>query len=207
MERTKGRIIKLGREHANEAVNVMAKAFASYLPMHFVLGDSAVGLEEGVAHIQRFYLDIFLEHDWPALGCVVDERVVGVALISPPERDEDETIMKPLIARLQSRIGEEALQRLAHYEGESESIEPLGRYHYLGILAVDPDAQRIGIGTMILRHLMTLVETDERSSGLCLSTEMPENVGYYLGHGFEVVATKEIADFTSWCMYRSKDIQ
>jgi ribosomal protein S18 acetylase RimI-like enzyme len=67
-----------------------------------------------------------------------------------------------------------------------ERVAPLPRW-YLGVLGVDPEAQRGGWGARLMRPILDRADAD--SLAVSLETLRESNVEYYRKHGFEVAAT------------------
>lgn len=82
-----------------------------------------------------------------------------------------------------------------------EREAPLPRW-YLGVLGVDPEAQRGGWGARLMRPILERADAD----GLAVSLETlrESNVAYYRKHGFDVAATLPLPGGgpTCWVMKR-----
>jgi len=72
---------------------------------------------------------------------------------------------------------------LATFEkmGQSHPDEP---HWYLPIVGVEPNAQRRGLGTELMRH--ALARCDREGLPAYLESSNPRNISLYLRHGFEV---------------------
>jgi ribosomal protein S18 acetylase RimI-like enzyme len=73
---------------------------------------------------------------------------------------------------------------------------------YLCWLGVDPAAQRIGVGSALLREMFARLDTT--AAATYLETEKPANVPYYLKHGYEIVHQGVLPDGGPeyWCFLR-----
>jgi ribosomal protein S18 acetylase RimI-like enzyme len=69
--------------------------------------------------------------------------------------------------------------------GTMEEHHPHDEHHYLWFLGVAPGAQGRGIGSQLLRHVLTTA--DRTGTPAYLEATSPENVRLYERHGFEVV--------------------
>ncbi len=193
--------VKVPQEAAHLISTIMTSAFMEYPPMRYVLGGSKT-YETDLSAIQKFYLDIFVQHDWPIVVCREEARVKAVALLTPPGASESKSTMDRLLGKLKDEIGETSFERLVYYEEESEALVPAGSYYYLGILAVEPDSQGKGVGKRMLKYIDHLSKSNDQSEGVCLNTETQENVDIYRSQGYETVASAPIATFTSWSMLK-----
>ena len=66
------------------------------------------------------------------------------------------------------------------------------RCWYLAVLAVDPAFQRLGLGSLLMKHVNQLL--DETSSQGYLESSNPENISLYQRHGYEVIGEIKIGD-------------
>ena len=73
---------------------------------------------------------------------------------------------------------------------------------YLCWLGVDPDVQRTGAGTALLRDMFARL--DSQGAATYLETEKAANVPYYLKHGYEIVHEGTLPDGGPeyWCFLR-----
>jgi len=190
---------KLTREEKPEIVSVLVAAFYNYPVMRFILRNSP-DYEIHLKAIMEFYSEARLSKMRPVLGVRADDSLVAVALV-------DVSSLKPWfelkteLVRLKTTIGEEAYSRLELYETKTAGAEPAYPHHFLGMLAVRPEHRGKGYSRMLLEEVRRLSITDPESSGICLTTEDPENVRLYQHFGYQVVSETDIEDLHSWCMF------
>lgn len=82
-----------------------------------------------------------------------------------------------------------------------ENIVP-GTHWYLWGLCVNPSRQRLGIGGMLIRHVLTLADSDHLPC--YLETINNKNVPFYEKHGFRVVSDGVVPKHSLrvWAMLR-----
>ena len=111
----------------------------------------------------------------------------GVAFWFPPGVQPDE---EALVSLFQRAVPERVQQDLFGL------FEQMGKYHpdephwYLAMIGVEPNQQRRGFGSALMRH--GLVTCDRDGKLAYLEASSPENVPFYERHGFEVLATIEV---------------
>jgi ribosomal protein S18 acetylase RimI-like enzyme len=92
------------------------------------------------------------------------------------------------LAAMPDLMGEEAFARflamITHVDAHQERLVPLP-YWYLTVLGVDPDAQRQGLGSDLVRQCQA--QAAAMGLSICLWTDAPQNVAFYRGLGMEVV--------------------
>src|SRR5262249_13833623 len=103
--------------------------------------------------------------------------------------------------RLKQIIGDEAYTRLELYESNTASVEPATPHHFLGMIAVRPEMQGKGYSRILMEEVKKLSVEDAQSTGVCLTTEDPENVRLYEHFGYKVIAETDIEELHSWCMF------
>jgi ribosomal protein S18 acetylase RimI-like enzyme len=113
----------------------------------------------------------------------------GAALWLPPGVGPDEAEVMGVFERYVpiDRLGK--MFALMEQMGRHHPLEP---HWYLPIIGVDPAAQGRGHGSRLLRHRTEWL--DREGHVAYLESTNPANVPLYERHGFEVVATIEVAD-------------
>lgn len=84
-----------------------------------------------------------------------------------------------------------------------QSQHPEEPHGYVAVLAVEPSAQKQGIGRVLLSSF--IAECDQRHEAVHLETSREENVGYYERFGFRLVRTLTVSDTPPvWIMTRPR---
>jgi ribosomal protein S18 acetylase RimI-like enzyme len=84
---------------------------------------------------------------------------------------------------------------------EVERHHPLEPHYYLEYIGVEPGYQGQGVGSAMLRHLITMA--DEAQAGCHLENANPKNLPIYEHFGFQVSQQIEVIGLTTWLMWRS----
>jgi GNAT superfamily N-acetyltransferase len=193
------RISRLGREHLDDAVNVLASAFHEYPVMRFVITDAGQ-YDPKLNALMRYFCERRLTQDWPLFGCFSPSssaigdgwELVAVAGVNDPGPFIENEAHVSAWKRLCDEIGQDAIDSLVHYERESDGDAPEGTYHFLGIIGVRPDRQGEGHAGALIRHVIQRSVSDPISAGVWLSTETGENVPFYEHLGFHVRVDRDI---------------
>ena len=93
------------------------------------------------------------------------------------------------------------------FDDKSSIGIPLTPHYYFGMIRVLPVEQRKGYAKRLMNHIINSSESDDNSSGVCLSTELPENVPFYEHFGFKVTSKAKTSDFYTWCLFYSKKVR
>ncbi|MEM1118038.1 MAG: GNAT family N-acetyltransferase [Bacteroidota bacterium] len=153
---------------------------------------------EHAAYIRRIYRPVGI----PEVA-EVDGRLAGLALWLPP--DGQGSLRWREMACLPALLRAFGLWRLPaalrEYGAFDRAFPASGRFHYLGLLAVDPEAQGRGVGSALLRR--GLDRADAEGAEAYLETGTEANVGFYARHGFEVEGRIPLPTApTHWAMRR-----
>ncbi len=186
-----------------DATDCMVGAFSADPLLGALFDDSPLRRDPAAALFFGLLLEVRLALNMPALVAKVDDSLVGVAMgydTAPPEWpagfqqrwQEFEAINPALAARFATydRIAAAAGLNMPHY--------------YLGVLAVHPKFQGMGIGKALIGAFLDLSGRDSRSQGTSLETASPSNIELYGRFGFQTQSTGALDRVTLWCMFCPK---
>lgn len=183
-----------------EVMNVLAEAFRDYPVMRFILKTEGPHYDSQLNSVVSFYCEKRFAGGGHVLGVREGERLAGVVLV-------DEAIQKPweereaALLRLKEEIGEAAFARLELYETMSSKAEPDVPHYFLGMIGVRPEHQGKGYSRILMERVAELSTRDPRSTGVCLSTELPSNVALYERFGYAIISEVDLGELHSWCMF------
>lgn len=153
---------------------------------------------EHAAYLNRIYLPVGL-----AEGAEVDGRLAGIALWLPPDAQRGLTLREwSCIPTLIGTVGVRRTWDMIREYGAFDAAWPSGeRFHYLGLIAVAPEAQGRGVGSALLRAGVD--RADEDGVGVYLETGTESNLAFYHRHGFEVLQEIHLPTAPMhWAMWR-----
>jgi GNAT superfamily N-acetyltransferase len=171
--------------------------------MTYTLQDEDDRYEEYLRATVGFFCENRLTRDGPLLGLRVDSEIVAVACIDEPNEKAAPEDLHQEFALLGKLIGPAAIARLELYETESIRFAPTAPHHFLGIIGVHPDHQKLGYARLLLDEIHAMSESDAVSAGVCLNTEDTANVAFYQYLGYEVIGEADIDSIHTWCMFRT----
>jgi GNAT superfamily N-acetyltransferase len=117
----------------------------------------------------------------------VSEDFSGAALWLPPGVEPNGAALEKVFRETVDR--EHLDDLLATFE-KMEQSHPREAHWYLPQIGVEPYAQGKGVGAALMRH--ALARCDEERALAYLEASKPENVPFYLRHGFEVTGEIQI---------------
>jgi GNAT superfamily N-acetyltransferase len=190
----------LTRQEKTEAVSVLIAAFHDYPVMRYMLKTLGSEYEQQLKAIMEFYCEARFAKEGLVLGIRSGDSLTAVALVDRASHKPWDQL-KSEMERLKGIIGESAFSRLQWYEDLSSRSQPQVSHYYLGMIAVRPENQGQGYARAILDHVKALSAGDPKSAGVCLSTELPDNVRLYEHFGYRIIAEVDIEELHSWCMF------
>jgi ribosomal protein S18 acetylase RimI-like enzyme len=193
------RIEGLGAADHEPAVAVLARAFQDNPLNRAVIRGSAETRRRANAHTMRALLAIAESH-----GVVLVARrgqALGGALVAaPPHAFPFPAPGLWTRLRVVLGIGLGVATRWAAVFEHLEARHPVVPHWYLGVLGVDPEHQRTGLGCALIERWLERVDADGEIA--YLETDRRENVAFYQRAGFEVGAETLALDVPVWLMSR-----
>lgn len=183
---------RLTEGQVEEAGGVLARAFYSDPFSVHLLPDASTRmpgltwLMERCARYAHLYGEVYATQELKAvLLCLTPNsppmnrwRFIRAGMAFPPRRLE--------------RGPREWVSRVVRRMGPLHSRDAPERHWYLWFLGVEPEVQRRGCGSTLLRAVLR--RGDEERMPCQLETLSPENVRLYERHGFEVVGEGDMLD-------------
>lgn len=178
---------------------MFARAYEDDAVSRWVLPDSSdrrLRLERaGVAVIRRTI---------PVREVLTTDPPVGMAIWASPDRPRIATWrLLPALPSLVRWYGPAGMRRSALVSAVLDRRRPAEPHWYLGGLGTDPDHQRKGVGSALMRPVLD--RCDAEGIGAYLETQAEENVVFYRHHGFEVIAELDVPTGGPhmWLMWRT----
>jgi GNAT superfamily N-acetyltransferase len=138
-------------------------------------------------------------HGGPIYGAFRDDRLSAVAVtfaagLYPAPAWTFARYVPPFL-----RAGPATIVRALRASATQDKGHPPEPHHFVWQLAVDPPAQRSGLG----RALLTKVAEEHTDAPMYLDTANPDNVPYYASFGFEEIGRAPLPrGATMWFMTR-----
>ena len=120
----------------------------------------------------------------------ITESFAGAAIWLPPGVFGDE---RKISCWVSENVSEQRLETLEKVLEELDKYHPkTNRCWYLALLAVDPAFQRIGLGSIMMKHVNRLL--DNTGSQGYLESSNAKNISLYQRHGYEVMGEIKVGD-------------
>ena len=132
-----------------------------------------------------------------------DGAVLGAAIWDSPYQGSHSvvTLLRSGLWAAPFRLGISAWRRRSALGSVLAGLEHLRPCWYLNAIGVDPAAQRGGIGSALINHMLERIDGDALPA--FLDTSAPDNLGYYERFGFKVTAESTLPNgIPLWGMSR-----
>jgi len=173
--------------YAREARSLLYHAYRHEPTFGFLLESDRPGFDQRVrATVRELVNQHFLE-DLPALGLLIEDRLVGIALIAPPVRRLGITESWAWRMRMVMTTGFRCTRRFLAYHDAILACLPPGPYHLLPLLGIHPQFQGRHLGEQLFDALHRWCAEDASSQGLVLDTGNPRYIEFYARLGYEEI--------------------
>ena len=112
-----------------------------------------------------------------------DDRAACALVLFP---DEKKTTLDAILLDIQlvfATIGLNRVFKVLGRESKVKKLHPKERLYYIWFIGVDPQYHRLGIGSKLLKEILSDAKSRDRMP--CLETSTPRNVPWYQSFGFE----------------------
>ena len=173
--------------YSREARSLLYHAYRHEPSFAYLFESERAGYEQRVRAMVRELVKQHFLQDLPALGLFVDDRLVGIALIAPPQRRLGITESWAWRLRMVLSTGLRCTQRYIEYYQAVLACLPSDAVHVLPLLGIHPQFQGRHFGEQLLDALHKWCAIDENSKGVVLDTGNPRYLAFYKRQGYEEI--------------------
>ncbi len=167
MPDTRAEVRLLDGSYSREVRSLLYHAYRHEPTFAYLFESDRPGFDQRVrATIRELVNQHFLE-ELPSIGLLLEDRLVGVALIVPPQRRLDVTESWFWRMRMLLTTGLGCTRRYLDYHAAVIGCLPPGPYHILPLIGVHPEFQGKHLGEQLLDALHTWCAEDGGSQGWC----------------------------------------
>jgi GNAT superfamily N-acetyltransferase len=187
MSNSPAEIRQLDGGYAREARSLLYHAYRHEPTFAYLFEAERPGYDQRVrATVRELVLQHFRE-ELPALGLLIDDRLLGMALIAPPQRRMDITESWAWRMRMLLTAGFRCTRRYLEYHDAVLACLPPGAYHLLPLLGVHPEFQGQHLGEQLLEAVHNWCAEDGSSRGVVLDTGDEHYLEFYKRQGYQEV--------------------
>lgn len=187
MSQAPAQVRQLDSTYGRETCSLLYHAYRHEPGFAYLFNAQRSGYEQRVRAAVRELVNQHFLQDLPALGLFVDDRLVGAALIAPPQRRLEITESWAWRLRMILGTGFSCTRRYLEYHNAVQACLPSDAVHVLPLLGIHPEYQGHHLGEQLLQALHQWCAVDETSRGVVLDTGNPQYLAFYKRHGYEEI--------------------
>ncbi|TBU97622.1 GNAT family N-acetyltransferase [Phytopseudomonas dryadis] len=173
--------------YAREARSLLYQAYRHDPTFAYLFQAGRAGFDQRVRATVRELVQRHFNEELPAIGLLLDDRLIGMALIAPPRRRLEITESWLWRLRMVLSTGFGCTQRyLAYHDAVLASLPP-GAYHVLPLIGIHPEYQGHRYGEQLLTALHEWCAQDSGSAGIVLDTGNARYLDFYRRHGYQEI--------------------
>jgi len=130
---------------------------------------------------QHFYLQL------PAIGLLLDDRLIALALIVPPQRRLGVADSWAWRLRMLLGTGQRCTRRYMEYQAALMSCLPTDQVHMLPLLGVHPQFRGQHYGEQLLQAVHDWCAEDPNTQGVVLDSGNEHYLAFYQRQGYEEI--------------------
>lgn len=178
---------QLDSTYSRETCSLLYHAYRHEPSFTYLFNAQRSGYEHRVRATVRELVNQHFLQDLPALGLLIDDRLVGVALITPPQRRLEITESWAWRLRMILSTGFNSTRRYLQYHQDVQACIPSNAVHVLPLLGIHPEYQGHHLGEQLLTAVQAWCAVDETSQGVVLDTGNPHYLEFYKRQGYEEI--------------------
>lgn len=184
---TPARICMLDAGYRREVRSLLYHAYRHDPTLAYVFEAHRPGYEARLRVMMREWVRQHFALQLPGIGLLVDDRLVGLALIAPSLRRLGVADSWAWRLRMTLGTGIRCTRRYLDLQSALSTCLPEGRVHVLSLLGVHPRFQGKGYGEQLLQTVHDWCAEEVDSQGVALNTGNAHYLGFYQRLGYQEV--------------------
>ncbi|MDE1166632.1 MAG: GNAT family N-acetyltransferase [Pseudomonas sp.] len=182
--RDDAKVVMLDAGYASEARSLLYHAYRHEPTFAHLFEAQRAGYEQRVRATVRELMKQHFIQDLPGIGLLVDDRLVGMALIAPPQRRLGVTESWTWRLRMVMSAGFKCTRRYLDYHEAVLACVPGDAVHMLPLIGIHPQFQGHHYGEQLLTAVHNWCAQDSGSEGVVLDTGNPHYLEFYKRQGY-----------------------
>ncbi|MCD5990676.1 GNAT family N-acetyltransferase [Pseudomonas phytophila] len=178
---------QLDSGYSRETRSLLYEAYRHEPSFAYLLNAQRSGFDQRVrATVKALVKQHFLQQ-LPAIGLFINDRLVGAALIAPPQRRLGITESWAWRLRMVLSAGFNCTRRYLEYYNAVLACLPSESVHVLPLLGIHPEFQSEQLGEQLLQAVHNWCAEDENSQGIVLDTGNARYLEFFKRQGYEEI--------------------
>ncbi len=199
-----GRIITLDNSWKREARSLLFEAYRECPVYRHLFSADIPGFAERLRSGLREMCRVYFDSPSSILGLLVNERLVGVAVICGPNSKTLPSIFSWRWKMILT-AGFGCTERISDYQ--KRVATHLDNTYQIPLIGIQPGQQHHGYGRQLIDAVHELVEANNNTRGCLLDTANIEFLEFYLDLGYQVIDTLSIDDFEEKVLFRANPVR
>lgn len=173
--------------YSREARSLLYNAYRHEPTFGYLFEAERPGYDQRVRATVRELVRQHFYQELPALGLLLDDRLIGIALIAPPLRRLGITESWAWRMRMLLSTGFRCTRRYLDYQAAVMACLPGDSVHVLPLLGIHPQFQGRHYGEQLLEALHNWCAEDPNSEGVVLDTGNDHYLAFYQRQGYQEI--------------------
>ena len=195
-------VIPLQLSEYRQVAELLIMAFGDRPNARYLFRTQGEQREQQIRLFFESIVDFYQERNKTILGIKESNRVIGAAVIEKPQEELSRFELLRLLVKWGWQFGLPAVWRIWRLIWEIENAKIPEPNYYLVYLVVHPDYRGRGHGRALLEAVHHLSQSDPRSTGTILDTEVEHNVALYQYFGYQTYTTLSLENNLIRMMFR-----
>lgn len=198
------RAVYLGADDLKVAASILYNAYFDDPLFNDIFEIDREGYESRLRSAIREELNAFWDAKQPMIGLFEQGRLLAVACLISPDAAFGAGRYWHWRLKMLLTTGFLGTKQMIYKEEKVRESISAKDYHMLSFIAVHPDHQDIGLGHILMRGIIGLLQEDNKTEGVGVFVTLPKCLSFFVDANFELVKELEVGQITGKVMFRKK---
>jgi ribosomal protein S18 acetylase RimI-like enzyme len=194
----------LGADDIKVAASILYNAYFDDPLFNDIFEVEREGYESRLRSAIREELNAFWDAKQPMVGLFDEGRLLAVACLISPDAAFGAGRYWHWRLKMLLTAGFLGTKQMISKEEKVRECIPASDYHMLSFIGVHPDHQDIGLGHVLMRAIVGLLEEDNKTQGVGVFVTLEKCLSFFVDGKFELVQELEVGHITGKVMFRKK---
>ncbi|MEQ3653299.1 MAG: GNAT family N-acetyltransferase [Glaciecola sp.] len=194
----------LGADDLKVAASILYNAYFDDPLFNDIFEVEREGYENRLRSAIREELNAFWDGKQPMIGLFEHGRLLAVACLISPDAAFGAGRYWHWRLKMLLTAGFLGTKQMISKEEKVRECIPAKDYHMLSFIGVHPDHQDKGLGHILMRGIVGLLQEDNKTEGVGVFVTLPKCLSFFVDGQFELVKELEVGDITGKVMFRKK---
>ncbi|MBF8739647.1 GNAT family N-acetyltransferase [Pseudomonas guariconensis] len=200
------RICQLDDGYRGEVRQVLYHAYRHDPTFAYVLEAHRPGYERRLRAMLRAWVEQHFHLQLPAMGLLIDDRLVGLALIVPPMRRLGVADSWAWRLRMALGTGIGCTRRYLDFQAALAACVPQGRVYLLSLLGIQPQFQGQRFGEQLLQAVHGWCAQAPGAEGVLLNTGNAHSLAFYQRQGYQQIGEIAVGPIRERVFFRPQPV-